>query len=618
MRILNGVALAAVAGVAVWVGAGSPVWGQGKDQPKGPVASKTKFAEKATKDAPAPVGPLAAVAANYKNVTTARLLNPEPDNWLMIRGTYDGWGYSKLKQINRNNVKNLKPMWVFSTGDVRVHESAPVVNGAALFITTSGGQVIALDATTGNLLWRYRKARAAGAIVPHDVNRGVALYGDKVYYASGDAALVALDAKTGRVVWTAQVEDNSSAHYMSLAPMVADGKVLVGTSGGEYGVRGFVSAFDAETGKPLWRTYTIPAEGEPGHQTWPAGDAWKSGGAPVWVTGNYDPATNISYWGTGNGGPTVGDVRPGDNLYTTSVLAIDVGTGKLVGYHQYHPNDSWDWDEVSPPLLIDFQRNGRTVKGLINAGRSGYLWWMDRAAKGPSIEQGGTGSIGFVSGKPYVYQNVFKSIDPVTGRPDVDPEHKPLTGTAKEFCPAGPGAKNWPPAAYNPDTRLMYVPANNNLCGSFQGTMVAYVRGKGFVGVGNSKAGMVAGATHFGEVQAWNVDSGEMKWMVPFEKSPNWGGLLTTAGGLVFGGGTVDRKLRAYDAENGKILWEFPTNSGIETPPTTFTVNGKQYIAALSGWGGDAAGVQNRLNQLFPGEFPPVPDGGSLWVFALE
>src|SRR6266699_5355912 len=297
-------------------------------------------------EAPPPV-PLPAVLRNYQAVTAERLLNPEPANWLMIRRTYDGWGYSPLDQITTDNVRNLRPAWVFSTGETRVHEAPPIVNNGVMFVSTPNNQVIAIDAKSGNLLWRYRRSRPTGANVPHDTSRGIALHGDKVFFAAGEAVLVALDAKTGEEIWATPVGDNKAGYYMSLAPLVANGKVMIGASGGEYGIRGFIAAYDLDSGAELWRTFTIPAPGEPGSETWPKGDQWKNGGGSVWVTGNYDPATNLAYWGIGNGGPWMGDRRPGDNLYTSSTIAVDVATGKIKGYHQYDPNESWDWDEVS-------------------------------------------------------------------------------------------------------------------------------------------------------------------------------------------------------------------------------------------------------------------------------
>jgi alcohol dehydrogenase (cytochrome c) len=485
------------------------------------------------------------------------------------------------------------------------------VNNGVIFITTPFNQVIAFDGTNGNILWRYRRPRPQGAIVPHEVNRGVALYGDKVYVMAGEAVLVALDAKTGKEVWSTPIADNKAGYYSTLAPLIADGRVLVGCSGGEYGIRGFVAAFDVETGKEIWRTFTVPAPGEPGSETWPAGgEQWKTGGAPVWVTGNYDPETNLAFFGTGNGGPTIGDNRPGDNLYTASTIAFDVATGAIKGYHQYHPNDSWDYDEVSPPILVDYQRNGRTIKGLIDVARDGYLWFLERSA----------GPIKFVEGKPYVFNNVIRGLDSVTGRPDIDPAHKPGTGAPAEFCPGVHGGKTWPPISYSPKTRMIYVPANNNICGHNGGAPnVTYTAGKGFVGIqGGFPPLIVPGADHFGEVQAWNVDTGQKIWTHNYARSPNWGSMLATGGGLVFSGGTADRKFHAFDATTGKLLWEFPLSSGAEAPPTSFSVNGKQYIAVLSGWGQDAGGEVNTMSRLFPGEVPPMPDGGSMWVFALE
>jgi len=330
----------------------------------------------------------------------------------------------------------------------------------------------------------------------------------------------------------------------------------------------------------------------------------------VWVTGNYDPDTNTAYWGTGNGGPWMGDKRPGDNLYTSSTLAIDVATGAIKGYFQYTPNESWDWDEPSPPLLIDYQRNGRTVNGLIDVARNGYLWFLDR---------GNGGAIKFVEGKPYVYQNVFRSLDPVTGRPDVDPAHKPGTNKRAEFCPGSHGGKNWPPIAYSPQTRMIYIPANENVCGAIIGQEeVTYVAGRGYSGVSMGGPLVPPQATdHFGEVQAWSVDTGQKVWTHPFEKSPNWGAMLATAGGLVISGGTNDRMVRAFDAKDGKVLWEFPTSSGVEAPVTTYLVDGKQYLAVLSGWGGDANGMNSTIQRTVSG-VRSVPEGGSVWVFALE
>jgi alcohol dehydrogenase (cytochrome c) len=586
-----------------------------------PLALLSALASGQAPPQPAPDVPMPPVLQKYQPVTAERLKQPEDGNWLMIRRTYDGWGYSPLDQITPANIARLKPVWGFATGETRAHESAPIVNSGVMFVTTPMNQVIAIDAKSGNLLWRYRRKRPDGASVPHETNRGIALFGDKVYFAAGEAVLVALDAKTGKEVWTTEVADNRSTYYITLAPLIAGGAVMVGASGGEFGIRGFVAAFHPETGKELWRTYTVPAPGEPGSETWPTGFEWKSGGAPVWVTGNYDPETNLAYFGTGNGGPTIGDNRPGDNLYTSSTLALNVSTGAMKGYFRYHPNDSWDYDEVSPPILVDYQRNGRTIKGLVDVARDGYIWFLDRgslAGSASASSNSGTPRIGFIDAKPYVYSNVIKSIDPVTGRPDIDPEHKPGTGKRADFCPSSHGGKTWPPISFSPKTRMIYIPANNNMCSSNLGVKVEYKPGKAFVGITGSHPFTVPGADHFGEVQAWNVDTGQMVWTHKYAKSPNWGSMLATAGGLVFSGGTNDRKFHAFDALTGELLWEFPTNSGVEAPPTSFLIDGKQYIAIESGWGGDSRGDQAALNRIFPGEFPEVPEGGAVWVFAIQ
>ncbi|MGH9142605.1 MAG: PQQ-dependent dehydrogenase, methanol/ethanol family [Vicinamibacterales bacterium] len=556
---------------------------------------------------PPPAAPMPAALRNYKSVTTERLKNPEAADWLMVRRTWDGWGYSPLEQVTTANVARLQPVWVASTGVTNGHEAPPIVNNGVMFVATPGNQVIALDASSGALLWRYKRPLADDVVLLHGTSRGVALAGDKVFFAAAEAVLVAIDARTGREVWTATVEQNRNGYYMSVSPLVADGKVMVGASGGEMGVRGFVAAYDLDSGKQVWKTYTVPAPGEPGSDTWPKGDQWKTGGGSVWVTGAYDPETNLAFWGTGNGGPWMGDQRPGDNLFTSSTIALDAATGAIKGHFQYHPNDSWDWDEVSPPILVDYTRAGRSRKGLIDVARDGYLWFLERSA----------GAINFVEGKPYVKQNVFRSLDPKTGRPDVDPARQPGTGKEAEFCPSHWGGKNWPPIAFSPKTRMIYIPANENLCGRIVGRPVTYTAGRGFTGATNVLL-LAPGADHIGEVQAWNVDTGLREWTHTFPSSTNWGPMLATGGGLVFSGGTQDRLFRAFDAATGKLLWEFPTNSGIIGQPSSFMVNGRQYIAVQSGWGIDAKTMQGRLNRIAPGEFPDVPEGGAIWVFAIK
>jgi alcohol dehydrogenase (cytochrome c) len=553
-------------------------------------------------------GPVPEILQKYVPVTADRLKKPEDGNWLLFRRTYDGWGYSPLKEITPENASRLQLVWSTATGQIEGHQAPPIVNNGVMFVATPGNQLLAIEAKSGNLLWRYKRPLPEDVIHLHPTNRGVALYGDKVYFASADCVLVALDAKTGKEVWTANVDDYKKAYYMSLAPLIVDGKVILGASGGELGVRGFVAAMDAQTGKELWKTYTVPAPGEPGSETWPAGgDHYKRGGGSIWVTGTYDPETNLTFWGTGNAAPWFGDQRPGDNLYTSSVIALDATTGAIKGHHQYHPNDSWDWDEVSPPIVVDYQRDGRTVKGLINVSRSGYIWQLERTA----------GKINFVTGQPYVRQNVFKNLDPKTGRPDVDETKKAGTGKTAEFCPSLWGGKDWPPIAFSPRTRLIYIPANENLCSELTGEDPKYVLGERFMGVAKNVLKIVAGADHVGELQAWNVDTGKKVWTTNLP-SFNWGPVLATAGDVLFAGGTNDRMFRAFDAKSGKILWEFQTISGVTAVPSSFEVDGKQYIAVQSGWGVDAAKMQTRMNLLFPGKYPDVPQGGAVYVFAVK
>src|SRR5712671_6321173 len=553
-------------------------------------------------------GPMPEVLQRYAPVTAARLRQPEDANWLLFRRSYNGWGYSPLNQITRANVNRLQPVWSFATGQVEGHEAPPVVNNGVMFVATPGNQLLALEARTGKVLWRYKRPFPEDMTPLHPTSRGVGLYGDKVFFAAAESILVALDAKTGKEVWTTTVDDYKEGYYMSLAPLVVDGKVLLGASGGELGVRGFVAALDAETGKELWKTYTVPAPGQPGSETWPEGGThYLRGGGSIWVTGTYDPETNLAFWGTGNAAPWFGDQRPGDNLFTTSVVAFEATSGAIKGHFQYHPNDSWDWDEVSPPILLDYRHNGRAVKGLINVARNGYLWQLERTKD----------KINFVTGQPYVRQNVFKSLDPKTGRPDVDEDRKPGTGKTAEFCPSLWGGKDWPPVAYSPQTRMLYIPANENLCTELTGETPKYVRGERYMGVAKNVLKMVAGADHIGELQAWNLDTGKKVWTTNMP-SFNWGPVLATGGGLLFAGGTNDRMFRAFDARSGKVLWEFPTGSGVAAVPVSFQVDGKQYIAVQSGWGVDPAKMQARMNLIFPGQYPEVPQGGAVWVFAVK
>ena len=498
-------------------------------------------------------------------VTDARLRDPEPESWLLYRRTYDGLGFSPLDQIDTTSVADLAPAWTFPTGgaDDGDPQSPPIVNGRMMFVTTAE-QVIALDAATGELLWRYRLSLPDDMRRPHATNRGVALYGDRVYVGTLDAHVIALSAATGRVVWNRTVADYRRTYYITMAPLIVDGLVMVGMSGGEHGIRGFITALDAASGEEVWRRYTVPAAGEPGSETWPD-ESWRTGGAPVWLTGTYDPDLNLTYWGVGNGGPWTGDTRPGDNLYTNSTIALDPATGALRNHYQYHWNGSWDWDEANAPLLVDVERGGRTFPALVHAGRNGYLWLLDRTG----------GEMRFLEAQPFVQQNVFARVDPVTGRPEYDDARRPGVGKRVEFCPSYAGGRSWRPEAYSPQTRLLYVPAIENLCSTMEGHAVEYRPGHAFVGA-TFDVYEVEGAGHVGELQAWNLDTGQRAWT--HELPTRFDSVLATAGNLVFAdsGGI----LRAFDALSGEPLWSHALERhAARGVPASYAVGGEQYVA---------------------------------------
>ncbi len=549
----------------------------------------------------------AAYAADYSPVTNERLLKPEPENWLMTRGNYEGWSYSSLDQINAANVKKLVPIWSYSTGVKSGHQAPPIVNNGVMFVSTPDAQVLALNAKTGELIWKYKRELPEDFSALHNTNRGVALYGDKVFVTGLEPVVIALNANTGEVVWESTMEDYRTGYYSTLAPLVVNGKVMAGVSGGEFGVRGFVIAYDTETGKEAWKTYTIPAPGEPGNETWEKADTWKRGGASVWMTGTSDPDTKLMYWGTGNAAPWFGDQRPGDNLYTSSTIAIDPETGKIAGHYQYHHNDSWDWDEMNAPMVVNYKQDGKDVKGLLKPSRNGYLYWLTRSKD----------NIGFTHATNYVKQDVFTGFDK-NGRPSYDESKKPGTGKNANFCPSLWGGKDWPFEAYSPKTGMVYIPANDNHCGHLEGKVQEYVAGKWWTGVDIPDIGFEVDKKppYLGDLQAWDVNGQKKVWNFTFPESMMWGSVLATAGDVLFAGGTNDRKFRAFDAKSGKVLWQMGTNSGIIAPPSSFAVDGKQYVAVVSGWGVDPQFQQGLINNL-TGWNKTVPEGGVIWVYGL-
>jgi alcohol dehydrogenase (cytochrome c) len=551
----------------------------------------------------------------YEAVTDARLLNPEAENWLQWRGNYAGWTYSPLEQIDSDNVKDLSVAWVYSTGVSGGHEAPPIVNNGYMYVSTPGHQVIALNAQSGNEIWRYKRKLPKDHFAMHNTNRGVALYKDKVYFSGLDTCAIALDATSGEKVWKNCLANWRLGFHMTIAPLAVDGLIIYGLSGAEYGIRCFLVALDADTGEEVWRTYTIPEPGDPGSETWP-GDTWKTGGGSVWITGTYDADLKLAFFGIGNAAPWVPEVRKGDNLYTNSVLAIDVKTGAIQSHHQYHWNGGWDWDEVSPPLLIDIPDNdGKLSKGLVHAGRNGYLWFLQRSE----------GEITFLDAKPFVKQDVFSAIDPVSGRPSYHADKVPGVGKTVTFCPSIWGGKNWPPEAYNPKTGLLYIPAHENLCTEMTGVPPEYVEGADYTGV--EWDALIASLkfqpqafegkdAHIGEVQAWDMTTREKVWTYNM-KQMNWGSLLTTGGNLVFSGGSNDREFRALDASTGKKLWTRRLNSGVTAVPISYSIDGVQYIAVQAGWGVDAETMQQSFN-LAGAKKTVVPTDGAIWVFSLK
>lgn len=555
---------------------------------------------------------LAGEIADYNPVTKERLLDPEPGNWLSIRRTYDGQMHSPLTEITPENVKGLKEVWTATTGPRQkvtefsalpadiANEAPPLINDNVMIYSAGDNQILALDLKTGDEIWRYTYKLPEGLVPIHPTNRGVALWGDKIYFGTYDAHLVALDAKTGQEVWNKKVADWEEGYYSTLAPLVVDGKVLTGVSGGELGIRGFVDAYDAETGEQVWKTYTIPAPGEPGSETWP-GDTWKTGGGPTWVTGNYDAENDIVYWSTGNAAPWPGVLRPGDNLYTTSLLGLDPATGEIKNHFQWHHNDSWDYDEVAPPILLNLDGQQLALK----FARNGYMYKLDRTG----------GELKFVSGNPYVFTNVIKGID-ANGRVEYDPAHVPVLGERVEFCPSAWGGRDWPQDTYIPETGMIYVPVNENHCGAMEAQEVEYEPGVLFLGSGLEMTPTEAAKDHIGAIQAWDVRKMEKVWQTNF-KSAMWGPMMSTAGGLVFAGGTTDAEFRALDAKTGEILWSQRLDGGIIAPPVSYELDGKQYITVATGWGVDGGRFQGFLDQAW-GVKTEVPLGGTIYTFALE
>jgi len=509
----------------------------------------------------------AVVATPHAQVTYARLVRAaaEPQNWLTYGGSYKSQRYSPLTEINRQNVARLKLAWAYQTR-AGLNETSPIVADGVMYLTEPPSTVTALDVRTGRQLWTYTPAIPADVITfsSPQVNRGVAILDDTVFLGTIAGHLIALDARSGGLRWDVQVEDNKGGYYLTLAPLALDGQVIVGVSGAEAGIRGFVDAYDARTGARRWRTFTVPAPGETGSDTWPKNDAWKTGGGSTWLTGSYDPDLNLLYWTTGNPGPDWNpDNRPGDNLYTNALLAMDPSTGAIKWHFQFTPGDMHDWDANQMVILFEAAINGRERKLVAQANRNAFYYLLDRA----------TGE--FITATPFSKQTWAERLD-AKGRPIRKPGTAPsVEGTL--VYPHIQGAANWFSPSYSPRTGLFYQSVREMSAYFFKGE-ATYTRGAPFVG-GGGRA--VTGDEALGVVRALEATTGKLKWEFPL-LSPGWASLMATAGDLVFGG-TEEGNLFALDAETGKPLWDIQAGGAVRGIPVSYAVDGKQYVAITAG-----------------------------------
>ncbi|MBM3774044.1 MAG: PQQ-dependent dehydrogenase, methanol/ethanol family, partial [Acidobacteria bacterium] len=464
----------------------------------------------------------------------------DPGAWRTYGKDYRGWRHSALAEITPANVGRLAPVWMFQTGVSGKNETTPLVFDRSMFVTGPLNHAWALDLATGNRIWRYHKQMPEGVnICCGPVNRGFAVLGDRLYKVNLESELVALDSKTGRTLWSSRIDDIERGYSATVAPLVVKDMVLVGIAGAEFGVRGFIDAYDAASGRRRWRFYTVPAPGEPGGETW-GGDSWMRGGGSTWITGTYDPELNLTYWGTGNPGPDMnGDVRPGDNLYTDSVVALDASTGKLKWHFQFTPHDVHDWDAISDPVLVDLAFRGRKVKALMQANRNGFFYLLDRT-----------------NGRMLLARAYTK----VTWADGIAPGGRPIlvkgqdaTEEGNKSCPGIGGGHNWQATAYSPQTGLYYFSTTDG-CHIYYKYDQEFVEGQWY------QASTVTGVPKeptTGAILAVNPATGQTSWRFDMV-SPPTGGILSTAGGLVFSG---DREgyLFALDARSGKPLWRFQT-----------------------------------------------------------
>jgi alcohol dehydrogenase (cytochrome c) len=494
------------------------------------------------------------------------LKRPVGENWPSYNGDYTGRRFSSLREINRANVAQMRAAWVFHPGNSQRLEATPVVIRGVMYVT-SANDVFALDASTGRALWHYARPVSSGLLddAAAHKNRGVAVWEHFVYVETDDAHLLCLDARSGNLLWDVKYADKVKQYGATSAPLVVKDEVIVGTSGGDSGVRGFVAAYDAKTGTLKWRLWTIPGPGEFGSASWP-GDSYLHGGGTTWMPGTYDPELDTLYWTTSNAAPDfVGDSRPGDDLYTACVLAIDPNTGKLKWYFQFTPHDVYDYDANETPVLVDEEENGAPHRLLLQANRNGFFYVLDRT------------NGRFLRATPFLEQfNWATGID-ASGRPLLSGRVPTKEGTY--ICPGIVGATNWFSPSYNPNTGLFYVMALEN-CNLYFARSKPFTQGETFYGTGTK---LPPNENSQKVLLALSPSDGKKVWRYPQAGHGNsWGGTLTTAGGLVFFGDDAD-SLEAVDAETGHALWHFNTGQSFNASPMTYAVDGVQYVAICAG-----------------------------------
>jgi alcohol dehydrogenase (cytochrome c) len=512
-------------------------------------------------------------------VTLDRLLHPErePQNWLTYSGNYSAQRYSTLDQITRDNAKNLELQWVFQARSLEKFESTPLVVDGIMYVTEPPNNVVAMDAKTGAIFWVYEYRPSADARpCCGAVNRGVAILGDTLFMGAIDGHLIAIDAKGGRPIWNIQVGDPKLGYALTHAPLVVKDKVIVGVAGAEYGIRGFVAAYEAATGKEVWRFNTIPGPGEPGHETW-TGDSWQHGGASAWITGAYDPALNLVYWGTGNpGADWNADNRGGDNLYSDCAIALDADTGKLKWYFQFTPHDEYDYDAVQIPVLVDANWKGSPRKMMMWANRNGFFYVLDRT----------NGK--FLYGMPFTKVTWAKGLDE-NGRPIRADKMSP-TAEGTIIYPGVQGGTNWYSPSYSPRTGLFYISTWVDYYMNLAKMPAEYSEGQRYTGgaprspVPSLQRGLINTWTAdnaSGMVLAVDPSNGEKKWQ--FKMTDVTGsGILSTASDVVFSGGR-EGYFYALDARNGAMLWKAALGGQVASGPITYRVDGKQYVTVAAG-----------------------------------